>query len=113
MTQITTIDPAAVGYNCLAPFYDRFSAGWQYERWISAIEEQALSLGLTGHRALDLACGTGKSTSPLLARGYSVVACDISEGMIRQARQNHPAHAETFVVADMRDLPDLGEFDLV
>jgi SAM-dependent methyltransferase len=103
----------AAGYNCLAPFYDRFTEGWEYERWISAIEERAISLGLRGTRALDLACGTGKSTAPLLDRGYSVVACDISQGMIDQARRNHPADAHAFVVADMRELPVLGEFDLV
>jgi SAM-dependent methyltransferase len=50
---------------------------------------------------------------PLLARGYSALACDISEGMIREAQRKAPASAEAFFVADMRDLPPLGEFDLV
>jgi SAM-dependent methyltransferase len=113
MTQITLSDPAAAGYNCLAPYYDRFTAGWQYERWIAAIEARAMALGLSGRRVLDLACGTGNSTGPLLNRGYLVTACDISDGMIDQARRNYPAHAAAFLVADMRELPELGEFDLV
>jgi SAM-dependent methyltransferase len=101
------------GYDCLAPFYDGFTEGYAYEHWFAQIEERALALGLSGGRALDLACGTGKSTAPLLARGYSVIACDISEGMIREARRKYPAQADRFQVADMRALPDFGRFDLV
>jgi SAM-dependent methyltransferase len=109
----TTADPAAATYDRLAPFYDRFTADYPYEPWIEGIEREAISLGLSGWRALDLACGTGKSTEPLLRRGYSVLACDLSEEMIYQARRKLPDHADAFFVADMRDLPPLGEFDLV
>lgn len=113
MASIAAPHPAAVGYDCLAPFYDQFTAGYAYDAWIDAIESRALARGLRPGRALDLACGTGKSTVPLLARGYSVRGCDISEGMIRQAREKLPALADAFSVADMRDLPDLGRFELV
>lgn len=113
MAPIAALEPAAAGYDCIAPFYDQFTAGWDYERWIDAIEQRALALGLCGNRALDLACGTGKSTLPLVARGYSVRGCDISEGMVRQAQRNLPAHADAFSVADMRELPELGQFDFV
>jgi SAM-dependent methyltransferase len=113
MAAIATLNAAAAGYDCLAPFYDDFTSAYAYDPWIAAIEQRALAVGLRGTRALDLACGTGKSTLPLLARGYSVVGCDISEGMIREARRKLPALADSFSVADMRDLPDLGEFDLV
>jgi SAM-dependent methyltransferase len=97
----------------LGPYYDDFTAGYAYGPWIDAIERRAVGLGLRGRRALDLACGTGNSTGPLLARGYSVLACDISAVMIEQARRKYPRQADSFFVADMRDLPDLGEFDLV
>jgi SAM-dependent methyltransferase len=106
-------DQVAAGYDCLAPFYDQFTAGYAYEPWIAAIEERAVALGLRGRRALDIACGTGKSTQPLLARGYQVAACDISSKMLQQARRKLPAHAAAFFAADMRGLPQLGEFDLV
>lgn len=62
---------------------------------------------------MDLACGTGNSTAPLLARGYSVIGCDVSAAMVETARRKFPPHADSFVVADMRDLSDLGQFDLV
>jgi ubiquinone/menaquinone biosynthesis C-methylase UbiE len=113
MAVITAPDPAAVGYDCIAPFYDQFTAGYAHDPWIEAIEQRALALGLRGNRALDLACGTGASTLPLLTRGYSVRACDISMGMIERARLKLPRIAHAFSVADMRDLPELGEFDLV
>jgi SAM-dependent methyltransferase len=113
MATIAALDPAAVGYDCLAPFYDEFTSAYAYETWIDAIEQRAISLGLTGRRALDLACGTGKSTLPLAARGYTVLGCDISEGMIAEARRKLPKLAGSFSVADMRDLPDLGEFDFI
>jgi SAM-dependent methyltransferase len=107
------IDLTAAAYDVLAPHYDDFTAGYAYEPWIAAIERRAQALGLRGRRALDLACGTGNSTGPLLDRGYSVLGCDISPEMVDQARCKHPEHADSFHVADMRELPMLGEFDLV
>jgi SAM-dependent methyltransferase len=113
MGAISELDQAASAYDVLAPHYDDFTAGYAYEPWIAAIERRAFSLGLRGRRALDLACGTGNSTGPLLGRGYSVLACDISPRMIAQARRKYPEHADAFVVADMRELLALGQFDLV
>lgn len=113
MALIDAPDVPAAGYDALAPFYDRFTAGYAHEEWVAAIEARAAQFGCTGTRALDLACGTGNSTVPLLERGYSVLACDISEAMICEARRKLPDHADAFFVADMRDLPDIGRFDLV
>jgi SAM-dependent methyltransferase len=113
MATAVELDQVASAYDCLAPHYDDFTAGYAYEPWIEAIEARARQLGMRGRRALDLACGTGSSTGPLLARGYSVVACDISAEMVRQAQRKFPQHADDFLVADMRALPWLGEFDLV
>ncbi len=113
MSATTELNHTAAAYDVLAPYYDHFTAGYAYAPWIAAIERRALALGLSGRRALDLACGTGNSTAPLLARGYSVRACDISPRMIAEARRKYPQHADVFLVADMRELPGLGEFDLV
>lgn len=68
---------------------------------------------LRGARALDLACGTGKSTVPLVSRGYEVLSCDVSPGMISEAQRKWPQRADSFLVADMRRLPPLGTFDLI
>jgi SAM-dependent methyltransferase len=68
--------------------------------------------GLTGDRLLDVGCGTGKSFLPLLARGWKVTACDISPAMIAVAKEKVGADVR-LEVADMRELPVFGEFDLV
>jgi len=113
MTYVAELDQAAGAYDRLAPHYDEFTDGYAHEAWIAAVEHRARRLGLRGRRALDIACGTGKSTEPLLNRGYSVLGCDISAGMVREAQRKFPAFAGDFLVADMRELPPLGEFDLV
>ena len=65
MAPLLELDAAADAYDRLAPFYDDFTAGYPHDAWIDAVVEQrAAALGLRGHRALDIACGTGKSTDP-------------------------------------------------
>src|SRR5215216_269193 len=68
--------------------------------------------GAAGHRALDVACGTGKSLEALLELGYDAVGCDGSPGMAGVARDKLAGRAEVFV-ADMCSLPVYGAFDLV
>lgn len=114
MTELLLHDTtAANAYDRLAPHYDDFTTGYDHDRWIAELETRAHSLGQHGQRALDLACGTGKSTAPLFSRNYTVLACDISPEMIRIARRKFAAQRDAFFVADMRALPNLGELDLV
>jgi SAM-dependent methyltransferase len=102
----------SAAYDSFAPFYDRFTHDYEYDRWLADIEAVVVSHGLRGARLLDVGCGTGKSFMPLLKRGYDVTACDISPAMVEQARAvaGENAHVE---VADARALPDMGRFDLV
>ena len=99
-------------YEALAPAYDEMTADYAYDRWLSALERLAIDYGLRGMRCLDVACGTGKSFVPLLKRGYDVSACDLSPSMVAIARAHLPDPGRAFV-ADMRDLPSIGPFDLV
>jgi SAM-dependent methyltransferase len=103
---------AREAYDVLAPAYDLLTAGYAYDRWLSAVESLAAAHGLRGRRVLDVACGTGHSFLPLLDRGYEVTACDISPAMARRAREKAAGRARV-EVADMRRLPALGEFDLI
>jgi SAM-dependent methyltransferase len=103
--------PALEAYERLAPVYDVLTAGYDYETWLTELEELALRNGLSGRSVLDVGCGTGKSFEPLLSRGYSVTACDISPAMVEIARSKTGA-AEVFV-ADMRQLPEVGPVDWV
>jgi SAM-dependent methyltransferase len=103
---------AAAAYDALAPFYDRFTAHHDYELWTGGLLGLARAHGLTGNRALDAGCGTGKSFLPLLERGFDVTACDISPEMVELAQDKAGARADVHV-ADMRRLPQFGEFDLI
>jgi SAM-dependent methyltransferase len=102
-----------MAYDVLAPEYDVWTGGYAYEPWFASFHGRARRLGLNGDRALDLACGTGKSTELLLGAGYRVQGCDISPGMIEVARRKLPEIADDLFVADMRALPDISEVDLV
>jgi SAM-dependent methyltransferase len=109
---MTTISPPAPGgYNDLAPFYDAFASGSDYEAWTARILALLDSHAWRGNSVLDVACGTGNSFLFLLRRGLSVTGCDLSPGMLEEAARKAPA--VPLLEADMRDLPRLGEFDLV
>jgi len=107
-------DAAKRTYDALAPSYDSFTLGYgyRYETWTATLLARAEEEGLRGERMLDVACGTGFSFIPLLERGWRVTGCDVSPAMIEAARAKVGEGAE-LVVADMRELPDLGEFDLI
>ncbi|HET6997716.1 MAG TPA: class I SAM-dependent methyltransferase [Solirubrobacterales bacterium] len=99
-------------YERLAASYDDFTLGYQAERWTASLEGIAVGQGPQGRRLLDVGCGTGKSFIPMIERGWEVVGCDISPAMLAVARskvgESVPLH-----VCDVRELPVLGEFDLV
>ena len=113
MAALLVPDPALVAYDGLAPHYDVFTADYDHETWLNALERVALDHGLRGTRLLDVACGTGKSFLPMLERGYTVTACDLSPGMVELARAKAVGSGARVLVADMRDLPELGAFELV
>ena len=54
---------------------------------------------VTGKRALDFGCGTGRSTRFLQGLGFEVIGVDISEFMLERARQQDPG-------GDYRRVPD-------
>jgi SAM-dependent methyltransferase len=113
MQALLVTDPAADAYDGLAPAYDAFTAAHEYGRWLDYLEGLAVEHGLSGKALLDVGCGTGKSFLPMLDRGYEVVACDLSPQMVARAREKVPPDRAQLLVADMRDLPELGSFDLV
>jgi SAM-dependent methyltransferase len=107
-------DSPREAYEGFAAFYDdrAHAHGYEYERWSNRLLEKAEAAGLAGTRLLDIGCGTGLSFIGLLERGFQVTGCDISPAMIEQARSKVGDRAE-LQVADMRELPEIGEFDLV
>jgi SAM-dependent methyltransferase len=103
---------AEIAYEAIAPVYDDFTAHHDYELWLGNLLPKLELHGLAGRRLFDVGCGTGKSFIPMLERGWEVTACDISASMVELARSKVGDGAELFV-ADMRELPSVGEFDLV
>jgi len=103
---------AEIAYEAIAPFYDDFTAHHDYEMWLGNLLPELERHGLQGRRLLDVGCGTGKSFIPMLQRGWEVTACDISPSMVELARAKVGDTAE-LSVADMRDLPHFGAFDMV
>jgi SAM-dependent methyltransferase len=101
----------ASDYDAFAPHYDAFTSGSDYERWAEVVLEHARAHGLGGRALLDVACGTGNSFLPFLSRGFRVVGCDSSAAMLSEAARKAPQ--ARLVLADMRELPELGQFDLV
>lgn len=99
-------------YDRTAAVYDRFTAHHDYELWIGNLLPALARRGLHHGRLLDVACGTAKSFIPMLKRGWSVVGVDISERMLDVARSKVGDAAE-LQRHDMRDLPQLGRFELV
>lgn len=77
----------------------------------AALIERISSLLPAGASIIDLGCGTGVPTARILTEsGHRVVGVDISEGMLKLAREQVPA-AE-FVHADFKELPDdFGSFE--
>ncbi len=99
-------------YSSLAPAYGVLTADYDYDRWLSVIEQLASDAGLRGNRLLDVACGSGSSFLPLIDR-YDVTACDLSSAMLEQAARRTEGKAVRLLQEDMRTLPVLGEFDLI
>jgi SAM-dependent methyltransferase len=112
MGSTATETTAAAAYETLAPFYDRFTAHHDYELWMGGLLRLAHGHGLTGTRALDAGCGTGKSFLPLLERGFDVTGCDQSAAMLDVAAAKSRGRAALHC-RDLRHLDPIGEFDLV
>jgi SAM-dependent methyltransferase len=105
-------DEAKRAYDALAPAYDDFTGTLDYEPWLAEVLPRLERYRLPGKRLLDVGCGTGKSLIPMLERGWEASGCDISPAMLAIARAKIGDVAR-LELADMRELPRLGEFDLV
>jgi len=95
----------------MASVYDLFAAEYEYEQWLQDLVAELEGHGLRKGRLLDVACGTGMSFTPMLGKGWEVTGCDFSGSMLQRAEKK--AAAARLAVADMRELPAFGSFELV
>jgi SAM-dependent methyltransferase len=107
-------DPALTAYEAFAAVYNDFNHANDYEMWLGrTLLPELRKHGLReGGTALDIGCGTGRAFQPLLRRGWRVQGCDISPAMLEVAAEEGGSEV-VLRAADMRDLPRLGDFDLV
>jgi SAM-dependent methyltransferase len=99
-------EPAKDAYDRYAPVYDVSNAQNDYEMWLGdALLPELEKHGVRRGWALDVGCGTGRAFDPLLARGWQMVGCDVSPGMLAEARGKFPS--ARLIEADARSLPAL------
>jgi len=72
-----------------------------------------ISEHVTGTKALDFGCGTGRSSRFLQRLGFNVIGVDISQDMLRIARTSDPMGDYRLVSGDNLSEFDIGTFDLV
>ncbi|MEJ2289984.1 MAG: class I SAM-dependent methyltransferase [Deinococcales bacterium] len=83
----------------------------EYDDWAAFILRLAVTRGWQGGCALDLGCGTGNATRPMVVRGVDVTGLDGSEAMLRVARRKLPQ--VRFHQGDFRTMAVPGRFSLV
>jgi SAM-dependent methyltransferase len=105
-------DPARLAYEAFASIYDDFNHLNDYEMWFGALLPELERHGLRKGRLLDIGCGTGRAFEPMLRRGWEILGCDLTPGMLAEARRKF-GDAVPLEVADIRALPVFGEFELV
>lgn len=105
-------DPVKLAYDAFAGIYDDFNAANDYESWFAALLPRLEELGLRRGALLDVACGTGRAIGPMLRRGWTITAVDISPAMVARAREKFP-DGIAFHVGDMCELPVYGAFELI
>lgn len=99
--------------------YDRWAEVYDSNanatRDLDAVVLRAQRLDLAGADVLEVGCGTGKNTGWLAAEARSVVAMDLSEGMLSRGRERVRTSRVRFVRADLRAAWPVadGGFDVV
>ena len=73
------------------------------ERAVLGLFSELIRAAGLGTSVVDAGCGTGRLEPYLTAQGLSPAGVDLSAGMIRVARRDHPGFG--FGVADVRALP--------
>ncbi len=96
--------------------YNRIAEWWRQQHEASGYGVEQLRRAVTWvtnrKRALDVGCGSsGRFINELQEHGFQVDGIDISEEMIRHARELHPE--SEFAVADISQWKTETEYDLV
>ena len=102
-------------YNEIAEGYDELHEEEQLaklETIKDMLEKEDIEIS-SDCKLLDVGCGTGRHSIELSKRGYSITGIDLSEDMLRRAKQKAAENGQSieFLQHDARDLPFENEFD--
>lgn len=74
------------GFDDLASSYDQGRSGYS-----NSVYDELIAFGARPEsRVLDVGCGTGLASAPLLAGGFAATGVDLSESMLDKARDRMP-----------------------
>jgi SAM-dependent methyltransferase len=99
-------------YSEIAALYEAWVRAPGYRAWVTGLAQLARSHGMTGARVLDVGCGTGLSTEPLVDLGLEVTGCEPDPEMLARAHARLGNRAR-LLAGGLPDLPADGEFNLV
>jgi SAM-dependent methyltransferase len=97
-------------FDAVAPSYDAEFTDTRLGRWLRQRVWTHLSF-TAGERVLELGCGTGEDAAWLAQRGVSVLATDISPGMLAVAARKTAGLDVAFAQQDAANLRVDGPFD--
>lgn len=102
-------------YQEFANVYDEFMQDVSYAQWADYIQLLWKRFQWEPQLVLDLACGTGSLSIELSRRGYELIAADISEEMLNQAREKSEKAQQKilFLNQDMREFELYGTVDSI
>ena len=98
---------ATESFEHLAKYYNLIYSDKDYEKEVSFLED-IFELTQKPKNILEIGCGTGNYTKILMDKGYDMTALDLSESMLRTAREKC---ACKFVQGDIRDVSMNNQFD--
>jgi SAM-dependent methyltransferase len=108
-------ETSAAPYDRMAPDYEAFVGdehAMRYPEWLAGLIALVAEHGVSGGRAVDVGCGTGRSLAALRRAGFDAAGIDPSAGMMAIARGRLGDDVELRVGA-LPDLPDGPVVDLV
>ena len=98
-------------FDAVADVYDAVRPSYPDELFDDLVELAALE---PSARLLEIGCGTGQATRPMLERGYSVVCIELGPQLAEHARRTLAGSPVDVLVASFEDWDgDPGAFDLV
>jgi demethylmenaquinone methyltransferase/2-methoxy-6-polyprenyl-1,4-benzoquinol methylase len=95
-------------YSYIRKFFKRWARVYDItDLFISGVRDTVVEFTNAGNgsKILDVCAGTGKQTFAFAKRGYEVVGIDLSEAMLRVARQKNKYENARFAAGDGTNMP--------